>query len=248
MMSNTRNMGREADKEPMSQRGVVAMGAKTPIIESLMERSSLRERVTEVLREAMVVGELEPETIYSAPAIAAKLGVSATPVREAMLALSREGLVEVIRHRGYSIKQLSDKTLEDISGLRALIEVPTVGRVAEVALEDEIEELRPIADELNRSAANGEFQNFIASDMTFHLKLLALAGNEMLVEEIRRLRGMTRLYGLRSLRESTVLLDTAHEHHQILDCLVIRDRLQVERLMERHLGHIRGVWAGKPES
>lgn len=232
----------------MGRLAVSPVGQKTPIIGSLTERTSLRERVTEVLREAMVAGELEPGAIYSAPAIAAKLGVSPTPVREAMMELSREGLVDALRHRGYRIKELSDSALEEISELRALIEVPTVGRVAQMASADDVAELRPIADELNRTAAEGEFQAFIAADMAFHLKLLAIAGNETLVEEVRRLRGMTRLYGLRSLRESNVLLTTAHEHHELLDCIEQNDRDGAETLMGQHLGHIRGVWAGQPES
>lgn len=68
-----------------------------PALGSLSGRASLRSRVAEALREALVVGELEPGSIYSAPALAQRLGVSATPVREAMMELAQEGLVEPVR-------------------------------------------------------------------------------------------------------------------------------------------------------
>ncbi|WP_022873768.1 GntR family transcriptional regulator [Nesterenkonia alba] len=214
----------------------------------LVERTSLRERVTQILREAMVAGELEPGAIYSAPTIAEKLGVSPTPVREAMMELEREGLVTALRHRGYRIKELSDQTLEQILAVRALIEVPTVGRVAEVATAKDVDALRPVADELDRTAAEGEFQAFIAADMTFHLNLLSIAGNDVLVEEVRRLRSLSRLYGLRELKESPILRETAHEHHLILDRVEVHDQRGAEDLMAQHLGHVRGVWAGRPEA
>lgn len=223
-------------------------GGSASILGSLSAQGSLRSRVTEVLREAMVAGELEPGQIYSAPALAQKLGVSPTPVREAMMELAREGLVEALRHRGYRIHEFSEATLEHIRELREMIEVPAVGRVAEAGYE--VQGLRPLADELDRTAAEGEFQAFIAADMAFHLQLLGLLGNPVLVDEVRRLRGMSRLYGLRRLHQEQegALAATAHEHHELLDLVEAGDRAGAEALMRKHLGHVRGIWAGREES
>ncbi|MBR8742377.1 GntR family transcriptional regulator [Nocardiopsis sp. MG754419] len=218
-----------------------------PVIGSLAENSSLRSRVTDVLRQAMVAGELEPGRIYSAPALAERLGVSATPVREAMMELTQEGLVQTLRHRGYRVVEVGDVTLDEILQLRELIEVPTVGRVARIATDERIAPLRTLADRLNETAAAGELQEFIATDTTFHLGLLAIAGNGRLVEEVRRLRGMSRLSALRRLYEEGRLGATAQEHHDLLDLVVARDVAGAEALMRRHLGHVRGVWAGREE-
>lgn len=228
----------------------VREGASESILGSLSAQGSLRSRVTEVLREAMVAGELEPGQIYSAPALAERLGVSPTPVREAMMELAREGLVEALRHRGYRIHEFSEVTLEQIRELRELIEVPAVGRIAEAASAEDVSALRPLADELDRTAARGELQAFIAADMEFHLQLLGILGNQVLVEEVRRLRGMSRLYGLRRLHEERedALVATAHEHHELLDLVEAGDRAGAEALMGKHLGHVRGVWAGRDEA
>ncbi|MFB8763333.1 GntR family transcriptional regulator [Nocardiopsis alba] len=223
-------------------------GRSASVIGSLAENSSLRSRVTDVLRQAMVAGELEPGRIYSAPTLAERLGVSATPVREAMMELAQEGLVEPLRHRGYRVVEVGDVVLDEIIELRSLIEVPTVGRVARIATSEQVALLRPLADRLNATAAAGELQEFIATDTDFHLRLLSIAGNGRLVEEIRRLRGMSRLSALRRLYEEDRLGATAQEHHDLLDLIEAREVSGAEELMRRHLGHVRGVWAGREEA
>ena len=222
-------------------------GRGNPVLGSLAARPSLRSRVVDVLREAMVAGELEPGRIYSAPALAERLGVSATPVREAMMELTQEGLVETLRHRGYRVVELDDVDLDEILQVRSLLEVPTVGRVAETASPEQVAALRPVADRLDETARTGELREFIAADMTFHLELLSIAGNRRLVEEVRRLRGLSRLSALHRLYEEGRLEATAREHHLLLDLVEARDRTGAEDLMRRHLGHVRGIWAGRDE-
>lgn len=225
-----------------------------PHLTALGSRVSRRTEVTQALREALVAGELVPGGVYSAPALARQLNVSATPVREAMLGLAKEGLVVPIRHRGYQIVELDESTLEHITEVRIMLEVPAVARIAATAVTDpagdhaeDMRELRALADTLDSTAAAGELREFIATDTTFHLRLLELAGNPVLVDEVRRLRGMTRLYGLRSLHDQGQLETTAHEHHQLLDLIESADADGAADLMTRHLNHVRGVWAGIDE-
>ncbi|WP_217700774.1 GntR family transcriptional regulator [Krasilnikoviella flava] len=209
---------------------------------------SIRARVLVTLREAMVAGELEPGAIYSAPALAQRLGVSATPVREAMMELTREGLVETLRHRGYRVVALGDVALEEILQIRELVEVPTVGRVAALATAAQVEALRPLADRIDATAAAGELQAFVAADTTFHTEVLAIAGNERLVEEVRRLRGMSRLLGLQKLHEEGRLAATICEHHELLDLLAAADAPGAEAWMRRHLQHVRDIWSGRGDA
>lgn len=219
-----------------------------PVVASLTAHSSIRARVTEALREAMVAGTMEPGTVYSAPALAQMLGVSATPVREAMIDLCKEGHVEAIRNRGYRVVPISDRELDEIVELRALIEVPTVAIAASVATPEQVASLRPLADELERTAADGLLREFITADNAFHLGLLAIAGNELIVREARRLRGLSRLSALQHLHEEGRLVQTAAEHAQLLDLIQAKDSEGAAALMAKHLGHVRGIWAGKPEA
>ncbi|WP_433281913.1 GntR family transcriptional regulator [Pseudonocardia xinjiangensis] len=215
-----------------------------PVLSPLRARRNLREEITQTLRAAVISGELRPGVVHSAPHLAAQFGVSATPVREAMLDLAKEGLIDVVRNKGFRVTEPSQKDLDDLSELRALIEVPTVRRIAEAgAAPAVLEELRPLAVEIEDAAARHDLIAHVAADMEFHLRLLALAGNAHLVEHVRSLRAQSRIYGLRSLAERGELVPSAHEHAELLDLVLAGDAEGTERLMRRHIGHVRGIWA-----
>ena len=86
-----------------------------------------------LIRTKIVTGELDEPRIYSVPVLAAALGVSATPVREAMRELAVEGLVEVVPNRGFRVVDVSKHDLDEIFELRLMLEVPAAGRIAELA-------------------------------------------------------------------------------------------------------------------
>ena len=111
----------------------------------LATRRSYREGVVEVLRAALVSGQMKPGRLYSAPTLAAQLGVSATPVREAMSELAAQGMVEVVRNRGFRVRELSDVELDEITQLRLLIEVPTTAALARSCDPSTIDAIRPLA-------------------------------------------------------------------------------------------------------
>ncbi|MEQ4206982.1 GntR family transcriptional regulator [Actinopolymorpha sp. B9G3] len=208
---------------------------------------SLREEVANALRAALVAGQMRPGTVYSAPALAARFDVSATPVREAMLDLAKEGLVEVVRNKGFRVTVLSDADLDEITELRELIEVPTVVKLVPNVNSDAFVRLRPIAQQIVDAAREGDVIGYVEADRRFHLDLLALAGNTRLVETVSDLRKRSRLYGLTQL-EADRLVASAEEHLKLLDLLDAGDAEAVETLMRQHLSHVRGSWAGRPES
>ncbi|GAA4491027.1 GntR family transcriptional regulator [Actinoallomurus oryzae] len=213
---------------------------------SLGTRQNVREQVAEALRASLVAGEMRPGVVYSAPALAERFGISPTPVREAMLDLAKEGLVTAVRNKGFRVTELSDRDLDEITEVRALIEVPTVARIA--ASPEGAEELRPLAEAIVTAAERRDILGYIEADHTFHLELLALAGNAHLVGVVRELRHRSRLYGVPSLAERGELLPSAREHLQLLDFVTGGDVQAAETLMLHHLRHVRGIWAVPRES
>ena len=207
------------------------------------ERQSLREQVANALRAALITGEMRPGMVYSAPTLAAQFGVSATPVREAMLDLTKEGLVEAVRNKGFRVTELSDLDLDELTDIRRLIEIPTVRRLADRARAAEFEPLRPIAEEIVRAAERGDLLGYVQADLRFHLDLLALSGNRRLVDVVRDLRNRARLYGLSELVERGTLTDSAREHLTLLDALQNGDAVAAEQIMTGHIQHVRGIWA-----
>jgi DNA-binding GntR family transcriptional regulator len=211
------------------------------------ERTSLRERVAESLRAALVSGRMVPGTTYSIPALADQFGVSATPVREAMLDLVNEGIMSAVPNKGFRVVELSDAELDQITELRRLLEVPTVGDLAGAIDRAAVRRLRALADAVSDAARRGDVVGYVEADRELHLALLGEAGNPRLVEMVGRLRDQSRLYGLEQLAADGVLDDSADEHMRLIDALESGDRRAAERVMAHHLDHVRGIWASRRE-
>jgi DNA-binding GntR family transcriptional regulator len=210
---------------------------------AVQERRSLREQVTHALRAALVSGGLRPGIVYSAPVLAAEFGVSATPVREAMLDLAKEGLVEVVRNKGFRVVGLTEQDLDDFTEIREMIEIPATVRVAETATAAQLEPLRAHARDIVTAARQGDLIAYVDADRRFHLGLLALHGNRHLVDTVRDLRSRSRLYGLQALASAGRLVESAEEHERLLDAMIAGDVAEVEDLISSHLGHVRRLWA-----
>ena len=217
--------------------GLAAIGART----------SLRERVAESLRAALVSGRMVPGPTYSIPALAEQFGVSATPVREAMLDLVNEGIVAPVPNKGFRVVELTDAELDQITELRRLLEVPTVSALSGALDSAAIKQLRRLAGAVSDAARRGDVVAYVEADRELHLALLAEAGNPRLVEMVGRLRDQSRLYGLEQLAAEGVLIDSAEEHLSLIDALESGDRRAAERVMAHHLDHVRGIWASRRE-
>jgi DNA-binding GntR family transcriptional regulator len=209
---------------------------------------SLREQAGQVIRAGIISGELEPGEIYSATVLAERLGVSPTPVREAMLDLANAGLVEAVRNRGFRVLTPDERDLDEIGELRLMVEVPATRLVVERASEEELSALERVVVDLESTAEEADLAGFLLADREFHIGLLELTGNRRLVRLVDQLRDQTRLIGLKALAESRRLTASAREHREILEALQARDADRVEELMRVHIVHTRGIWAGRDEA
>ncbi|MBO3682083.1 GntR family transcriptional regulator [Streptomyces sp. NEAU-YJ-81] len=212
-----------------------------------LQRTNLREQVLALVRQALVSGEIRPGDIYSAAALATRLGVSSSPVREAMLTLVNEGLMEPVRNRGYRVIPMSEHDLDEVYTMRLLLEVPGTLQAAANAQPEDLTRLTVIADEIEKTAREGDVVGFLEADRRFHLDLLQLCGNRRLVTTVAAMRDQTRLYGLEALAERGVLDNSAHEHHHLLEAIARNDANGLENLIRHHLLHVRSDWA-RPDS
>jgi DNA-binding GntR family transcriptional regulator len=206
---------------------------------------SLREQVTRALEAAVVAGELQPGEIYSAPMLAERFHVSATPVREAMLDLVGEGMMEAVRNRGFRVMEVSEADLDQISQIRLLIEVPIMGQVAKLLTPEKIAELNETGQAIEAAAERGDLIDYLDCDRRFHTQLMDTVGNPRLTDLVDRMRRQARLFGLQQLADSGQLLASAREHRVMLKVLQSGDVAAAESLMTSHIGHTRGLWAGR---
>ncbi|MER7245301.1 GntR family transcriptional regulator [Kribbella sp. NPDC000426] len=219
-----------------------------PSVRRLAQRENLRDSVANALRAAVISGELKPGEVYSAPTLGARFGVSATPVREAMLDLVREGLVISLRNKGFRVTEVSDEDLDNVAAVRQLIEPPTIRDVVPAIPAADYPRLRRLAEDIVVAAQAGDLIAYIEADRVFHVTLLAYSGNQKLVDVVSDLRSQTRLLGLTPLVESGRLLPSATEHHELMDLVEAGDGEGAEQLMRRHIGHVRGLWARSQSS
>jgi DNA-binding GntR family transcriptional regulator len=210
-----------------------------------LRRVSLRDQALAVLRKALVTGEIAPGRVHSAAALAAELGVSNSPVREAMLALVDDGLMEVVPNKGFRVVSLSDRDLAEIFEMRMMLEVPATARVAEVGLGGRLPKLEELVERIEQTAADGDLTGNLEADRAFHLGLLEATGNARLVATVARLRDQTRLHNLQTLAVTGDLVASAAEHRPLLAAIVDGDRAGAEALIRAHLAHIRTDWSGQ---
>lgn len=219
----------------------------TPNLQALGQRETLRERVRDALRAAIISGELEPGAVYSAPALGARFGVSPTPVREAMLDLATEGLVVTQPNKGFRITEVCEQDLDNLAAVRLLIEPPTVRDCVPVIPGEDLPALRELAQAIVDAVERGDLVGYISADHVFHLTLLGYSDNRHLVDVVSGLRNRTRLLGLSPLLHSGRLGRSAAEHHELMDFIEGRDGAAAEELMRRHIRHVRGLWASGTE-
>lgn len=215
---------------------------------STVGSANLRDQVRRALEAAMVAGELEPGALYSAPALGERFGVSATPVREAMLELSKDGFVVAERNRGFRVLEVSENDLDEISEIRLLIEVPSTVKLAGVIDTEVLDQASELAAEITNAAARGDLIQYLDLDRRFHMELISQLGNERLTALVDRLRRQTRLFGLDQLVESGRLVGSAQEHHDLIEAMRARDEAATERIITSHIKHTRGLWVGRSEA
>ncbi|GAA0744479.1 GntR family transcriptional regulator [Dactylosporangium roseum] len=213
-----------------------------------LTRSTLKDQALDVIRQSLVTGEIAPGEIHSTVSLATRLGTSSGPVREAMLVLVEQGIMEVVGNRGFRAVSLTGHDLGEVYDLRLMLEVPAMRRLARQGLDDGAAALvRDHAQRCQAAAAAGDLTGFLSADREFHLRLTEMLGNARLVKFVGQLRDQTRLYGLPSLAAEDRLAESTQEHFELLDAILNHDSDRAEQVMTKHLAHVRGDWSSAVE-
>ena len=147
----------------------------------LATRRVLADVVTDDLREAIVTHELEPGSRLTEDDLAAQLGVSRGPVREALLRLEREGLIHIERHRGARVASWSRNDIEEIYSLRGELEKLALEWACKNATEEDFDRVEAILEEYENLPSNSRTPREIAKlDLAFHTGLFSAAHHERL--------------------------------------------------------------------
>ncbi len=202
---------------------------------SQREYKPLGEVVFENLRDAILTGKLAPGERLMEIQLAETLGVSRTPVREAMKRLEQEDFIEVVPRKGAYVKMLDSKDILDVLELRYLLEGFAARRAAENMAEADIEAMRQLLSDFEVAVKNEDTMALIETDYKFHDRIYSVNENTKLKEMIRNLQ--EQFYRFRSIyfTEYNNYNEIIAGHREILAALSSKDGSRAEKIVQAHI-------------
>ena len=204
---------------------------------SANEYLPLRDVVFKTLREAILKGNLAPGERLMEIQLANQLGVSRTPIREAIRKLELEGLVIMIPRRGAEVARITEKDLRDVLEVRASLEELAIGLACERITDEEIGELRRALENLREVLREGDVTKIAESDVDFHDIIFSATQNARLIQIVNNLREQMYRYRLEYLKDYTTHDRLYKEHQQITDAVSDRDKERARKLIVEHIYH-----------
>lgn len=202
---------------------------------SLKKPKLLSLKVTEILREAIIYGELKPGEKLNEAQLAMKLGISKSPLREALRNLESENLVETRSWKGTYIKKASLKGLEEIYLVLSMIE-GTVARLAANNMDTKREkELKFILNEMEKVIEKGDIKRNVTLWRSLHDFIIIVSGIDLLSKIHNFLRSQELRFSMTATTGGDSLHDVYREHLAISEALLEKNGDQAEALMKVHI-------------
>lgn len=200
-----------------------------------IDNKPLRERVLDTLREAIVTGELKPGQSLVENDLAAQLGVSRAPLREAFQTLSREGLIELLPYRGTVVRKLTKQDIEELYSLRNVLEQFAIRRIITAQQDDDIAVLNRIFHDMLAAAQAGDLKALNLIDRRFHDGLITCSRHDLLVATWSIVNLRVRQVMALCNRRYSDLTEIAYNHVAIIEAIAARDEAKAFALIEAHV-------------
>ncbi len=195
----------------------------------------LREVVAETLREAIVNGTLNPGERLMEIQLAEELGVSRTPVREAIRKLELEGFVVMIPRRGTYVADLSIKDINEVFEIRTALDVLAAGLAVERITEDELEQLERLLVEIGELIETDDTDRIVEVDSQFHDVLYRASRNDRLVGIINNLREQFTRFRSISIQYPGRMVKSVEEHRRLVEAIASRDTELAQQIAREHM-------------
>jgi len=206
-------------------------------------RNSLRQQIADALRDEVLTGRLQAGRHFTVKEIADLYGVSATPVREALVDLAAQGLLDIEHHRGFQVRRFSYLDFRELVDARSLVlegafrRMTAVGDMGVISPEA-IASARRRADAAARAAQNGELDILIGHDLRFWREIGVLGGNSHICDFLERIRTQTWVYAVPFLRAQPSLAGLCwSEHPSLVDALAEGDTSAFQRIVDAYNDH-----------
>jgi DNA-binding GntR family transcriptional regulator len=201
----------------------------------MVERINITDRIYAHLREEIISGNMKSGSLHSVYRLADELGVSRTPVREAVLRLADTGMVSVERNRGIRIRGVTVEDIREVFELRLIIEVPATAYAATHGGEALVTALAAEIEAMHSAATVNDGEEFRKHDLALHEIISTVLGNQRLSGILGSLRDATRARGAWTGNRSRDLDEIEKEHMPIVDALLAGDPELAAAQMRAHI-------------
>jgi phosphonate utilization transcriptional regulator len=202
---------------------------------ALLRSQSLPALVQQEIERMIVAGDLPIGSKLNEVDVAAMLGVSRGPVREAFRALEMAGLVRLEKNRGVFVRQIPVEEADEIYELRAVLDEFVGRRLAQVATPETVRELRARIERMEKAAARSDVDAYYRANVEFHDRLVELAGNSKLLSTYRRLVNELLLFRHATLARSGTLAVSCREHREIVERIAAGQSAAAGRALHDHV-------------
>jgi DNA-binding GntR family transcriptional regulator len=187
------------------------------------------------IKEAILSRKLEPERMYTEAVLTNELGISRTPVREALIHLASHGLITYFPRKGFQVKSLTEKDVESLFELRLALELSVIRHITFGLTDERLEEIGRIWEQYSQSLQQGKPVTSIRANRAFHTGLASLTENIYLIKALDQISDLTDLAGVRSLELDTRVREAVGEHESILRELKKKSMEGALQKMESHI-------------
>ena len=195
----------------------------------------LRDVVFKTLRQAILKGELEPGERLMEIQLAERLGVSRTPIREAIRKLELEGLVLMIPRKGAEVAKISENNLRDVLEVRRSLEELAIDLACQRITEEELAQLNKAEVDFKAAIENGDAMQIAQTDENFHEIIYNGTKNQKLVQILNNLREQMYRYRVEYLKDEKNFPILIREHSQIVEGLTAKDKTMLTAAMHKHV-------------
>ena len=195
----------------------------------------LRDVVFENLRTAILEGDLKAGQRLMEVQLAEQLGVSRTPIREAIRKLELEGLVVMLPRKGAYVANMSFKDLIDVLEIRSSLEGLAASLAAERLREEDISDLERVAKEFEKSVREADIDNVLKKDVEFHEKIFLMANNKKLYQLITSLWEQVHRFRVTYVSNYDASLSLVDEHNRILEAIKSGDCELAKKYATEHI-------------
>ena len=183
---------------------------------NMNEYLPLRDVVFNTLRKAILRGELKPGERLMELQLANKLGVSRTPIREAIRKLELEGLVLMIPRKGAEVAQITEKNMQDVLEVRKALEELSVQLACERITAEQVEEMKMAAEDFRKVLKSGDVTKIAEADVKFHDIIFAATNNQRLITLLNNLREQMYRFRVEYLKQKECYPQLLEEHDKLI--------------------------------